>query len=263
MNHHAFFSSNPSLRRPELIVVGAGIGDPDLLTIKGLKALRQADVVLYDALVNEALLQYAPADAIRIFVGKRRGKKSHTQEEINTLILDCALAFGRVVRLKGGDPFVFGRGMEEIQYATENGLEATYIPGVSSAIAGPGLAGIPVTMRGASRSFWVLTATTDSGDLNPELYEASRTAATAVILMGLAKLPEIAATYTLAGRQELPVAIIQNASLPQQQTVFGKISDIAKKVALSGIGSPAVIVVGEVVRHKLDEATRLVNELAY
>ncbi len=253
MHHQIPDSFQDPLKHPELIVVGAGIGDPELLTIKGLKALQQADVVLYDALVNEALLEHAPADAIRIYVGKRRGKKSHTQPEINELIVDCARAFGKVVRLKGGDPFVFGRGMEELQYAQEQGLEASYIPGVSSAIAAPGLAGIPVTLRGASRGFWVLTATTDTGELNPEIYEVARTNATAVVLMGLAKLPEIAAAFAQSGKQELPAAIIQNASLPQQRTLVGRVSDIAEKVALSGIGSPAVIVVGEVVGRLLKE----------
>ncbi|NUO00758.1 MAG: uroporphyrinogen-III C-methyltransferase [Saprospiraceae bacterium] len=238
-------------KRPELVLVGAGIGDPELLTLKGLKALQEADAVLYDALVDEALLQHAPADAIRLFVGKRRGKKSHTQEEINALIVDCAHAFGKVVRLKGGDPFVFGRGMEELHYAREHGLEVDYIPGVSSAIAGPGLAGIAVTLRGASRGFWVMTATTDTGELNPEIFEVARTNATAVILMGLAKLPEIAEAYARSGKSELPVAIVQNASTPRQRTLTGRVSDIAEKALLSGIGSPAVIIVGEVVDHRL------------
>lgn len=251
MHHQIPDSFRDPVRHPELIVVGAGIGDPDLLTLKGVKALQQADAVLYDALVDEALLQHAPADAIRIYVGKRRGKKSHTQPEINELIVDCAKAFGKVVRLKGGDPFVFGRGMEELQYAQAHGLEVSYVPGVSSSIAGPGVAGISVTLRGASRGFWVLTATTDTGELNPEIFEVARTSATAVILMGLAKLPEIAAAYAQSGKKELPVAIIQNASLPQQQTLIGHVSDIAEKAALSGIGSPAVIVVGEVVRRML------------
>lgn len=248
-------------KRPELVVVGAGTGDPELLTIKGLKALQQADVVLYDALVDEVLLQHTPADAVRLYVGKRRGEKSQTQDEINALIVECARAFGKVVRLKGGDPFVFGRGMEELHYAQAHGLEVAYIPGVSSAIAGPGVAGIAVTMRGASRSFWVLTATTDTGELNPEIHEAVRTKATAVILMGLAKLPEIAAAYTDAGGGKIPVAIIQNASLPNQQTLTGFVSDIAEKAALSDIGSPAVIVIGEVVRQRLEKAATLVAAL--
>jgi uroporphyrin-III C-methyltransferase len=263
MHHQIPVSFQSPLKHPELIVVGAGIGDPELLTIKGLKALQQADVVLYDALVNEALLQHAPADAIRIYVGKRRGKKSHTQPEINELIVDCARAFGKVVRLKGGDPFVFGRGMEELQYAQEQGLEVSYIPGVSSAIAAPGLAGIAVTLRGASRGFWVLTATTDTGELNPEIYEVARTNATAVVLMGLAKLPEITEAFAQNGKPELPVAIIQNASLPQQRTLVGRVSDIAEKAALSGIGSPAVIVVGEVVGRLLNEQGASLQEASW
>jgi uroporphyrin-III C-methyltransferase len=241
----------PSTFTPRLTVVGAGIGDPDLITIKAVNALRNADVVLYDALVNETLLDYAPAIATRIYVGKRRGAKAYTQEEINERIVAYAKCCGHVVRLKGGDPFVFGRGLEEMQFAQEHGLETAYIPGVSSAIAGAGAAGIAVTLRGSSRSFWTLTATTDTGELNPEIYTAAKTDATVVILMGLTKLGEIAAIFQAAGKSELPVAIIQNASLVEQQEVIGSVSDIESQVKAAGIGSPAVIILGVVVRHRI------------
>ncbi len=236
---------------PRLTVVGAGIGDPELITLKAINALRSADVVLYDALVNESLLDYAPATATRIYVGKRRGAKAYTQEEINERIVAYAKCCGHVVRLKGGDPFVFGRGLEEMAFAQKFNLETAYIPGVSSAIAGAGAAGIAVTLRGASRSFWTLTATTDTGALNPEIEIAAKTDATIVILMGLSQIGAIAELFKAAGKADLPVAVIQNASLIEQQEVVGPISEIAALVQESGIGSPAVIIIGEVVRHRI------------
>lgn len=238
-------------KTPRLTVVGAGIGDPELITLKAIKALRQADVVLYDALVSEELLEYAPSGAARIYVGKRRQHKAFTQDEINELIVGYANDHGHVVRLKGGDPFVFGRGFEEMQYAQNHGVTAEYVPGISSAIAGVGAAGIPVTLRGASRSFWVLTATTDTGALNPEIWTAAQTDATLVILMGLAKIADIAAAFAAAGKNELPIAVIQNATLPSQKVIKGTMADIAAKVSEAGTGSPAIIVAGEVVREML------------
>ncbi len=242
---------------PRLTVVGAGIGDPELITVKAINTLRTADVVLYDALVNETLLDYAPVLASRIYVGKRKGAKAYTQDEINERIVAYAKCCGHVVRLKGGDPFVFGRGLEEMQFAQAHGLETAYVPGVSSAIAGAGAAGIAVTLRGASRSFWTLTATTDTGDLNPEIYTAAQTDATLVILMGLSKIRDIAAAFQAAGKTETPIAVIQNASLPDQQEVFGTVADIAEKVEQFSIGSPAVIVVGEVVRQRVASSEHL------
>ncbi|MEO6759428.1 MAG: uroporphyrinogen-III C-methyltransferase [Saprospiraceae bacterium] len=236
---------------PRLTVVGAGPGDPELITLKAINALRSADVVLYDALVNESLLDYSPATASRVYVGKRRGAKSYTQEEINERIVAYAHCCGHVVRLKGGDPFVFGRGLEEMHYAAAHGLPVEYVPGISSAIAAAGEAGIAVTTRGASRSFWTLTATMDTGELNPEIFTAAQTEATVVILMGLAKLRDIAAAYAAAGKSNLPVAVIQNASLPQQQEVLGTIADIADRTERQRIGSPAVIIIGETVQQRV------------
>jgi len=239
-------------KTPRLTVVGAGIGDPELITLKAIKALGQADVVLYDALVNEELLDYAPSGAARIYVGKRRQHKAFTQDEINELIVGYAKDYGHVVRLKGGDPFVFGRGFEEMQYAQNHGVASEYVPGISSAIAGVGAAGIPLTLRGASRSFWVLTATTDTGALNPEISTAAQTDATLVILMGLAKIADISAVFAAAGKNEWPIAVIQHATLPTQKVITGTMADIAAKVSEAGAGSPAVIVAGEVVRSKLE-----------
>jgi uroporphyrin-III C-methyltransferase len=242
---------------PRLSVVGAGIGDPDLITVKAIKALQSADVVLYDALVNESLLDYAPAIATKIYVGKRRGAKAYTQDEINERIVAYAKCCGHVVRLKGGDPFVFGRGLEEMQFAQAHGIETAYVPGVSSAIAGAGAAGVAVTLRGASRSFWTLTATTDTGDLNPEISSAAQTEATVVVLMGLTKIRDIAAVFRAAGKAALPVAVVQSATLETQQEVFGTVDDIAEKVERFSIGSPAVIILGEVVRHRIPSTEHL------
>lgn len=235
---------------PRLSVVGAGIGDPDLLTLKAVKVLRTADVVLYDALVNEAILQHAPATAALVYVGKRKGAKAYTQDEINERIVAYAHCCGHVVRLKGGDPLVFGRGHEEMQFAQQHGIETDYVPGISSAIAAAGVAGIPVTLRGASRGFWVITGTTDTGELNPDIYTAAQTDATVVVLMGVTKLAEIADVFKSAGKADLPVAVVQNASLPQQREVFGTVANINEAVQASDLGSPAIVVLGEVVRHR-------------
>ncbi len=257
---HDFQILKPNLNS-RLTVVGAGPGDPELITLKAVSALRTADVVLYDALVNEALLDYTPATASRVYVGKRRGAKTYTQEEINERIVAYAHCCGHVVRLKGGDPFVFGRGLEEMHYAAAHGLPVSYIPGISSAIAAAGEAGIAVTTRGASRSFWTLTATTETGELNPEIFTAAQTDATVVILMGLTKLRDITAAFTAAGKSTLPVAVIQHASLPQQQEVVGTVADIVERAERLRIGSPAVIIIGETVHQRIAPNRELSDRL--
>ncbi len=234
--------------QPTITLVGAGPGDPDLLTIKGQKAIQQANVILYDALVNESLLELAPA-AKKIFVGKRRGFKAYSQEEINHMIVQESLSHGNVVRLKGGDSFVFGRGFEELEYAALFGIKVEVVPGISSSIAVPALAGIPVSHRGASNGFYVLTAVLSDGSLNPEIKQAAQTNATIVILMGLNKLPEITALFQAAGKSTESVAVISNGSLPNQQTVASTIDTIESVVKSKRIPAPAVIIIGEVVKH--------------
>ena len=163
------------VKEPRITLVGAGPGDADLITIKGIKALKTADVVLYDALVNEELLEFAPEHAVKVYVGKRSGDHSFSQGNINKLMIDYAINYGHVVRLKGGDPFVFGRGYEELDFAASYSIPATVIPGISSAISVPGLQQIPVTHRGLSESFWVVTGTTSDGKVSKDLFEAART----------------------------------------------------------------------------------------
>jgi len=234
--------------KPKVTLVGAGPGDPELITLKAVFALNNADVVLYDALVDKSLLKHAPDKAIKIFVGKRVGKHSFPQEETNRLCVENALKHGHVVRLKGGDPFVFGRGAEEIDYIEAFGIPTEVVPGITSAVAVPGSIGIPVTKRGVSESFWVITATTSYGELSRDIAIAAQSTATVVVLMGTKKLPEILKAYRQAGKPDLPVAIIQNGTTKEEKFVAGTIRDIQQKANQSGIAAPAIIIIGEVVK---------------
>ena len=232
---------------PKITLVGAGPGDTDLISLKGLKALSTADVVLYDALVNEALLEYVPVTATRVFVGKRANHHTYNQLEINQMMVAFAQSHGHVVRLKGGDPFVFGRGGEELEYAAAHRIPTAVVPGISSAISLAGLQGIPLTYRGMSESFWVITGATTAGSISKDVYTAARTAATVVVLMGLNKLAEIVQVYQEAGKGRLPIAVIQNGSLPNEKVVLGTMDSILTRADEQQIGAPAVIVIGEVV----------------
>jgi len=234
---------------PKLTLVGAGPGDPDLISVKGTKALANADAVLYDALTHPDLLNYAPKDAPKVFVGKRAGQHSFTQDEINKLIVEYALNYGHVVRLKGGDPFVFGRGQEEIEYVEAFNIPTEVVPGISSCIGVPGLQKIPVTRREDSESFWVITGTTKDCELSKDLALAAQSSATVIVLMGTKKLALIVETYRNGGRKDMPVAIIQNGSLENEKVVLGTIDTIEKLAIESGIGAPAIIVLGEVVKY--------------
>ena len=236
-----------SLKTPKLTIVGAGPGDVELITMKAIKALQNADVVLYDALVNEELLEYA-ANAEIVFVGKRLGCHAYTQNQINDLIVSMAKTHGHVVRLKGGDPFVFGRGSEEIEYAEQFGIETAIVPGISSALGVPASVGISLTQRKVAESFWVITGTTSDHKLSKDIHLASKSAATVVILMGMHKLEEIISIYETNRNDDLPIAIIQNGTKNSEQKVVGTISTITKLVAEKNISSPAIIVIGEVVR---------------
>lgn len=233
--------------QPRLTLVGAGPGDPDLISVKGIKALADADVVLYDALASKELLTYAPDRAELIFVGKRVGQHSHTQDAINELIVHFAQTKGHVVRLKGGDPFIFGRGYEEIAYAEQHGVATTMVPGISSSAAVPALQGIPLTSRGINHSFWVVTGTTSEGELSKDVAIAAQSSATVVILMGTRKLAQICRIFSANGKAKTPVAVIQNGTMPNERMVKGNITDITAKVKAEGIGAPAIIVIGETV----------------
>ena len=233
--------------KPKLTLVGAGPGDEELITLKGLRAIQTADVILYDELASIQLLDHAPKHTLKIYVGKKVGNSSFTQEEINELIVRLAKKRGNVVRLKGGDPFVFGRGHEEMVYAQQCGIECTVIPGISSAVSVPENIGIPVTRRHISESFWVITGTTKNGELSQDLYLAAQSNATVVVLMGLNKIEEICAIFSNANKSHLPVAVIQNGTKENQKFVVGQVWEINSLVNQQAIGSPAIMVFGEVV----------------
>ena len=233
---------------PFLSLVGAGPGDPELITLKAIRAIEKADVILYDALANEALLKYAKPKAIKRFVGKRYGCHALSQEEINVLIIEYANSHGHVVRLKGGDPFVFGRAQEEIDAAREAGIEVAIIPGISSALAVPAMQMIPLTNRGIAESFWVTTGTTRSGDISGDIKLAAQSSATVIILMAMSKLEAIMDIFKEFGKHDTPVAIIQNGTTPQEKWLIGSVKDILFKAEFAGMMNPSIIVVGEVVR---------------
>lgn len=230
-----------------ITLVGAGPGDADLITVKGAKALKSADVVLYDALANKALLDYTSTQCIKIYVGKRYDNHSLPQEQINQLLVESALKYGHAVRLKGGDPIVFGRAMEEIAYAEAMGITTEVISGISSCIAVPTALKIPVTKRGLADSFWVMTGHTRSKQLPTDIHLAAQSKATVVILMGLNKLEEITAIFSHHGKSDIPIAIIQNGTCHNEQFIIGKVNDINSKIELKHKNQPSVIVIGEVV----------------
>ncbi|WP_431127523.1 uroporphyrinogen-III C-methyltransferase [Flagellimonas flava] len=233
----------------KLTVVGAGPGDVDLITLKGIKALGAADVVLYDALVDTQLLDYAQ-DAEKIFVGKRKGCYSYQQDQINELIVQRAQTKGHVVRLKGGDPFVFGRGAEEMEYAAQFGVEVAVVPGISSAVSVPAAQNIPVTKRGATESFWVITGTTKEHKLSKDVELAAKSNATVLILMGMSKLGEIMELFKNEGKENTPVAIIQNGTMENEKIGIGTVASIEYKAKEQQLSNPAIILIGEVVNHR-------------
>jgi len=230
-----------------LSLVGGGPGDPELITLKAVSCLSMADVILYDALVNEQLLSYAKTSAITQFVGKRYGCHALSQQEINHLIIEMVHRYGHVVRLKGGDPFVFGRAQEEINAAREAGILEEVIPGISSALAVPAAQMIPLTCRGVNESFWVTTGTTQSGELSPDIALAAQSSATVIILMAMSKLGAIMEIFMQHGRGSTPVAIIQDGTTERERSVYGTVHDIEFKAQHAGLSNPAIIIVGEVV----------------
>jgi uroporphyrinogen III methyltransferase/synthase len=240
-------------------LVGAGPGDPGLITVAGLERLRQAEVIVYDRLVSPRLLEHAREDAELIFMGKVAGKGAHDQAKINELLVEKAREDRRVVRLKGGDPFVFGRGGEEAEALRAAGIPFEVVPGVTSAIAVPAYAGIPVTHRGLASTFAVITgheACPERSRRDPGKDESAidwgrlATATdTLVLLMGVKTLPEIVEKLIAGGRPaETPVAVIQSGTTPDQRTVTGTLADIVQRVREAKLQPPAVTVVGEVVR---------------
>ena len=229
-------------------LVGAGPGDPDLITVKGAKALARADVVVYDRLAAPQLLELAPAAAERIYVGKEPGRPAMAQRDIDAVLVREASLGREVVRLKGGDPFVFGRGGEEMAACAAAGVAVEVVPGVTSAVAAPAAAGIPLTHRALARSFAVVTGTTAHAEDTVDLGPVARATDTLVILMAAGKLAATCDRLVAAGRSpSTPAAVIQWAWTPDQRAVFGTLADLPTLGAAVGIGPPATLVVGDVV----------------
>lgn len=228
-------------------LVGAGPGDPELITVKGMEALKACDAVVYDSLASEELLNEVRPECEKIYVGKRAGHHFMKQEEINQVLVEQAKKGRNVVRLKGGDPFVFGRGGEEILELQKEKIAYEVVSGVTSAIAALASVGIPITHRGMSRSFHVMTGHTRENGVPEDLKEFGKLSGTLVFLMGLSHLEEICQSLVNQGRPlSTPAAVIQNGTLPEQKTVRGTLKDIGEKCRREGIGSPAIIVVGDV-----------------
>ena len=234
----------------KVYLVGAGPGDPGLITVKGMQALEQAQVVVYDRLVDPVLLEAVPKNAERIFVGKARGRQQLTQPEINRLLVDKASQGLTVVRLKGGDPFIFGRGGEEALELKANGLPFEIVPGVTSAIAGPAYAGIPLTHRGIATTFTVVSGSEDPSKPGSTVPwdVLAKNGGTLVVLMGWASLEKILATLQKEGLPPTtPAALVQWGTWSNQKTVTGNIENILALGKEAGLTPPVVTVIGDVV----------------
>jgi len=245
-------ATDAGLRRtpPTVYLVGAGPGDPDLITVRGKRCLEQAEVVLYDRLVDPVLLSYAPAGAEMVYVGKRSAQHTVPQDGINALLVEHALAGKRVVRLKGGDPFVFGRGGEEALALRAAGVPFEVVPGISSGVAVPAYAGIPVTHRGLTSHVTFVTGHEDptKEEAHIDWDKLASDVGTLVIFMGVKNLPKMVDELTRRGRPiDTPIALIRYGTVPQQRTVTGTLKDIVEKVAAAKLRPPAITIVGEVV----------------
>lgn len=234
---------------PPVALVGAGPGDPGLLTLSARRLLDEAEVIVYDALVSPEIVATFPESAERMYVGKRRGAHVMEQPEINALLVRLGATGKRIVRLKGGDPFVFGRGGEEMEALLEAGLDALIVPGVSAAFAAPACVGVPVTHRGLSGSVTVMTGHELDAliDDPPRLRALGQSGHTLVVLMGVARLEQLAEALMRAGRApETPVVVVQEASTPRQRHAQAMLCEIAQVVEEAGLGAPATVLIGAV-----------------
>ena len=255
-----------SSNNPKVILVGAGPGDIELMTMKGLNAVKKADVILYDALVNKELLAFTKPKTKCIYVGKRFNDHKYSQLSINEMLVDYAFEFGTVVRLKGGDPFVFGRGAEEISFIESRGVETEVIPGISSALAVPTNQGISLTKRSVSESFWVVTGTTSNGNVSKDMTLAAQSTATLVVLMGLRNFALIMNKVKKYRHKYTPFAIIQNGTLPNEMILIDTLENYKNVIDSIDYTSPGIIVIGDVVADHpsfLEEEIQRVLEIAF
>jgi uroporphyrin-III C-methyltransferase/precorrin-2 dehydrogenase/sirohydrochlorin ferrochelatase len=230
-------------------LVGAGPGDPELLTLRAVRLLQQADVIVYDNLVSEGVLAFVSPSAERIYAGKRRNEHTLRQEQINALLVKLASEGKQVVRLKGGDPFIFGRGGEELQTLAASGVAFEVVPGVTAASGVSSYAGIPLTHRDYAQCCLFVTGHLKDGTADLDWPSLVRLNQTVVIYMGLGGLPEICRQMVAHGASpELPIAVVQDGSLPTQKVVTGSLANMAERVAQAGLKSPCLTIVGEVVK---------------
>lgn len=236
----------------KVYLVGAGPGDPGLITVKGSELIKKADVIIYDRLATEDLLKHAREDAKLIYVGKRTGDHKFVQPEINDILVKEAVEDKIVVRLKGGDPFVFGRGGEEITKLMEHNIAFEVVPGVTSAISVPALAGIPVTDRRYSSSFTIVTGKEDPTKEEDRLDYGNLNADTIIVLMGVGNLPKISKQMLRTRDANTPVAIIERGASDKQRVVTGTLGNIAELAKKEGVKPPAITVIGDVVKLKFE-----------
>ena len=234
----------------KVYLVGAGPGDPGLITVKGLDLVKRADVIIYDRLASEDLLKHAKEDARLVYVGKRTGVHKFTQQEINEILVKEAADDKIVVRLKGGDPFVFGRGGEELSVLKDHSIAFEVVPGVTSAISVPALANIPVTDRRYSSSLTIVTGQEDPSKEGKKLNYGDLNADTVIVLMGVKNLPKIASQMLETRKKDTPVAIIESGASDRQKVITGTLANIVEKAKKAKIKPPAIIVIGDVVKLK-------------
>ena len=233
----------------KVYLVGAGPGDPELLTLRAVRLLERADVVVYDHLVSSAVLDFVPKTAERIYAGKRRNEHTMRQEQINALLVKLALEGKQVVRLKGGDPFIFGRGGEELQTMAAQGVAFEVVPGVTAASGVSSYAGIPLTHRDYAQSCIFVTGHLKDGTADLDWPSLVRPRQTVVIYMGLGGLPEICRQMILHGApSDLPIAVVQDGSISTQKVVTGTLANMAERVAQAKLKSPCLTIIGEVVK---------------
>lgn len=238
-----------SKNNPVVYLVGAGPGDPELLTVKALRLIQQADVIVYDRLVSEPVLELIPSGTQRIYVGKAPGQHHMAQEEINSLLAKLAKTNRTIVRLKGGDPFIFGRGSEEAQYLVQHGVHFEYVPGITAAMACSAYAGIPLTHRGMARSVRLITGHCKADHpLNLNWKSLADKETTLVFYMGIANLPQLKTELVKAGlAASTPAAAIENGTTPSQRQCISTLEQLPEDIERLGIQSPALIIIGDVV----------------
>ena len=243
----------------KLHIIGSGTGQKELLTLKAYEILKKSDIILYDNLISDEILAITPKSCKKVYVGKLPYKKSFSQDEINNLIKAYFQQYSTIVRLKSGDPYIFGRGFEEWLWAKEQNINIEYTPGISS-MHGAGLNDIPLTHRGVSEGIWILTGTKQDGKMTADLTHAAQSNATVVIYMGMNKLPEITRTYVLQNKGHIPAAIIQNIGRPQQKKVICTVKDLVWASKEHQMSHPAIIIIGSVVTLQFGSHQQFMNE---